>query len=201
MLAQRASRGKGARMKRSAQHGADGDDSKGFAPDRTRRSAAVPSVLALRGGLALTGLAGVVLLAIASFTTIISIAVGTMSTALEADTAQSGWDRHGPALILLALLGLWLLATALRGARAAMAGLAVVGLVALAIATFGDRPHVHETGLAGDVYAQATAEPGTGYYLETLGAALLLLSGGALLVLGRTPLSVPAPGAPSVPAE
>jgi hypothetical protein len=44
----------------------------------------------------------------------------------------------------------------------------------------------------GDVYAEAVADPGTGYYLETLGGALLLLTGGVLLVLGRTPVATPA---------
>ena len=43
---------------------------------------------------------------------------------------------------------------------------------------------MHDTGSVGDVYAEATADPGPGYYLETLGGVLLLLSGGALLVLG-----------------
>jgi hypothetical protein len=74
-----------------------------------------------------------------------------------------------------------------------MAGLLATGVVALAIAWHSDRPHVHDTGSVGDVYAEATADPGTGYYLETLGGALLLLAGGALLVLGRAPVSVPAP--------
>jgi hypothetical protein len=164
-----------------ALHGADGDDSKGFVPDRSR----LPAVLTLRAVLAVTGLAGAVLLVVASFTSVITITVGTTSQVLNADTAQSGWDRHGPALIVLALLAVWLLAAALRGSRVAMAGLLVCGVVALAIPTISDRPHVHDTGSVGDVYAEATADPGAGYYLETLGGALVLLSGGALLVLGR----------------
>jgi hypothetical protein len=213
MLSQRASRGKGAHVS-GAQHGTGRDDSKGFAPGPSapepppERPAGrpfgayrspLPTVLALRAGLALTGLAGALLLIIASFTTIIEITVGTTSRALDADTSQSGWDRHGPALILLALLALWLLALALRRSRVAMAGLLLTGVVALAIPWHWDRPHVHDTGSVGDVYAEATADPGAGYYLETLGGALLLLSGGALLVLGRMPVSVRAPESPSAP--
>jgi hypothetical protein len=171
-----------------ALRGADGDDSKGFAPDRGR----VPTVLAFRVALALTGLVGAVLLLVASFTTVIQITVGTTSRVLDADTSQSGWDRHGPALVILALLAAWLLAAGLRGSRTAMLGLLVVGVVALAIPTLSDRPHVHDTGSVGDVYEEATADPGVGYYLETLGGALLLLSGGSLLVLGRTPIARPA---------
>jgi hypothetical protein len=162
------------------QHGAEGDDSKGFGTVRP----ALPSVLTLRALLALAGLTGAVMVLVASFTSVIDITVGTTSRVLDADTAQSGWDRHGPALVLLALLALFLLAAALRGARAAMAGLAVAGAVVLAIAWAADRPHVHDSGSVGDVYAEATADPGVGYYLETLGGALLLLSGGGLLVLG-----------------
>jgi hypothetical protein len=181
MLAQRATRGS-ARMS-GALHGADGDDSKGPLSGR----APLPSVLTLRFVLAATGLAGALLLVVASFTTVIEITVGTTAKVIDADTAQSGWNRHGPALLVLALLAVWLLGLGLRGSRTAMAGLLAVGVVALAIPTLADRPHVHDTGSVGDVYAEATADPGTGYYLETLGGALLLFSGGALLALGHTP--------------
>jgi hypothetical protein len=186
MLAQRATRW-GARVS-GALRGAEGDDSKGFVADSSR----LPTVLTVRLVLAVTALAGAVLLVVASFTSVIDITVGTTSKVLDADTAQSGWDRHGPALLLLALLAVFLLLSALRGSRVAMAGLLVCGVVALAIPTIWDRPHVHDSGSVGDVYADAAADPGTGYYLETLGGALVLLSGGALLVLGRTPVTVPA---------
>jgi hypothetical protein len=135
-------------------------------------------------------LAGALLLLIATFTTIIEITVETTTRGIDFDAAQSGWDRHGPALIVLALLALWLLAAALRGTRVAMTGLALTGLVALAIAVHWDRTHVHDTGSVGEVYTEATAQPGTGYYLETLGGMLLLLSGTALLVFSPAPASV-----------
>jgi hypothetical protein len=173
-----------------ALHGAEGDDSKGFAPDRGR----LPTVLSLRIVLAVVGLAGALLLLVATFATVIQITVGGPARVVDADVAQSGWDRHGPALIVLALSAVWLLAAGLRGSRTATAGLLVVGVVALAIPTLADRPHVHDVGSVGAVYAEATAEPGPGYYLETLGGALLLLSGGALVVLGGTPVSVPTVG-------
>ena len=179
-----------------APHGAGRDDSKGFGAYRSP----LPTVLALRAALAVLGLAGALLLLVATFATIIEITVGTTSRVVDADTAQSGWDRHGPALILLALLAVWLLALSLRRSRVAMVGLLLSGVVALAIAWHWDRPHIHDAGSVGDVYAAATADPGAGYYLETLGGALLLLSGGALLVLGRTPVSVRAPE-PATPAD
>jgi hypothetical protein len=204
MLVQRASRGKGAHVS-GAQHGTGRDDSKGFAPGPSpsgsspaqpagRRFAPgrspLPVVLALRAALAVAGLAGALLLVVATFATIIEITVETTTRGVDFDAAQSGWDRHGPALIVLALLALWLLTMALRGTRVAMTGLALTGLVALAIAVHWDRPHVHDTGSVGEVYEEATAAPGTGYFLETLGGALLLLSGGALLVFGRAPVGM-----------
>jgi hypothetical protein len=150
----------------------------------------LPTVAALRAALAVAGLAGALLLVVATFSTIIEITVETTTRGIDFDAAQSGWDRHGPALIVLALLAIWLLAAALRGTRVAMTGLALTGVVALAIAVAWDRSHVHDTGSVGEVYTEATANPGTGYYLETLGGALLLLSGGGLLLFGQTPVKV-----------
>jgi hypothetical protein len=185
MLAQRASRGKGAHVS-AAQHGTEGDDSKGFGPGRSP----LPAVVALRAALAAAGLAGALLLVVATFTTIIEITVETTTRGVDVDATQSGWDRHGPALIVLALPALWLLAAALRGTRVAMTGLALTGIVALAIAVHWDRSHVHDTGSVGEVYTEATANPGPGYYLETLGGALLLLSGSTLLVFGQASVKV-----------
>jgi hypothetical protein len=150
----------------------------------------LPAVAALRAALAAAGLAGALLLVVATFTTIIEITVETTTRGIDFDAAQSGWDRHGPALIVLALLAFWLLMAALRGTRIAMTGLALTGIVTLAIAVHWDRSHVHDTGSVGEVYTEATAQPGTGYYLETLGGVLLLLSGSALLVSGGAPVRV-----------
>jgi hypothetical protein len=177
MLGQRATR-RGAHVN-GAPHGAGSDDSKGFGPVRPP----LPGRLALRGGLAVLGLAGALALLVATFATIIRITVGATAGVAPKVGTDSGWDRHGPALIVLALLGLWLLATGLRGARVALAGLAVVGVVAMAIAFVSDRPDVHRTGSVGDIYAEARAEPGAGYTLETVGGVLLLVAGGGLLLL------------------
>src|SRR6185312_10868502 len=103
--------------------GAEGDDSKG--PNAARGPSG--AVLTVRLVLAVLGAAGAVLLLVASFATVIEITVGTTSKVVDADTAQSGWDRHGPALILLGLLALWLLAVGLRGSRTALVGLVLTG--------------------------------------------------------------------------
>jgi hypothetical protein len=149
-------------------------------------------VIALRGALAVAAVAGAVLLVVATFATVISIEVGTTTHVSGADTAHSGWDRHGPALLLLAVLALALLGGALRGMRMAMIGLVAAGVAALAIAMIWDRPHVHDTGAVGELYAEAKADPGAGYYTETLGGALVLVAGGGLLLLGAPVAPAPA---------
>jgi hypothetical protein len=140
---------------------------------------------ALRHGLLGVGLAGSALLVAATFATVIRIRVGTSSRLAGIDTALSGWDRHGPALALLALLAAVMLAGARRGAAPALAAVAVAGLAALAVAVLGDAPDVHDTGLVGAVYEDAAARPGPGFYAETIGAALTVAAGLGLLLERR----------------
>jgi hypothetical protein len=171
----------------ASRRGTGGDDSKGSAALRGvlagLSSRSLPSVTALRGAFAAVGLVGAVLLLAATFSTVIQIEVGTTSNLASEQTIFSGWDRHGPALLLLAVLGAVMLAGALRGSRPAMAAVAVAGVCALLIALVWDLPDVHDTGEVGDLYSDAHASPRSGYYLETAGGALLLLSGGGLLLL------------------
>jgi hypothetical protein len=145
-------------------------------------SPATTSVRPLRIGLCAVASAGVACLVLATFTTVIEIKVGTTTRLPGRDTHLSGWDRHGPALLIVAAFGAAMVAGALRGARPAAIALAVLGLVALGIALIGDVPDLNETGFIGEVYEDAAAGPSAGFYLETLGGALLL-AGGALLAL------------------
>jgi hypothetical protein len=132
----------------------------------------------------------VICLLLATFATVIEIKVGTTTKVPGRDTHLSGWDRHGPALLIIAIFAAAMIAGALREARPAMAALAALGLVALLIAIVGDVPDLNETGFIGQVYEDAAAGPTGGFYLETLGAVLLLAAGGLLL-------SLPAAGAPA----
>lgn len=142
-------------------------------------------MVGLRAVLAVLGLAGCVLLVLATTSSILEIQVLTTSEiAAAVDTDQTGWDRHGPALLLLAGLGAAMLVGAVRGARPAAVALLVCGLVALGIAIVDDLPDLDDTGEVGELYEQASAGAKAGYYLETAGGALLLLSGAGLAVLG-----------------
>jgi hypothetical protein len=134
--------------------------------------------------LAIAALAGVVCLVVATFSTVIEITVGTTSNIAGHDTELSGYDRHSVALLLIGLFALVMAGGGLRGARPAMAAIAVSGIAVLLIALVGDLPDVHKTGVIGELYDNARANPRLGYYLETLGGALLLLAGGGLLLLG-----------------
>ena len=110
----------------------------------------------------------------------------------------SGWERHGGALVLLALVAAGAGYAALRGVGGAAPGaiLAAVGLVVFALALIGDLPETGETGAIGNDFDGATAQAGLGFYLELLGGALCVL-GGALALASRsgTALGAQAPQA------
>jgi hypothetical protein len=146
--------------------------------------AAIGTVRALRIALVIAAVAGAVCLVAATFSTIIEITVGTTAQIAGRDTELSGYDRHSVALLLIGAFALVMAFGAWRGAKPAMAALAVAGIAVLLIALVGDLPDVHKTGVIGQLYDDARANPRTGYYLETLGGALLLLAGGGLLLLG-----------------
>jgi hypothetical protein len=171
------------------------DYSRGFSAFPGRAGGLAP----LRALLALAGLAGAALLLVATFATVIYLQIVTVTK-----STSSGWDRHGPALLIIGVAALLMLAGALRGARPAMAALAALGLVALLIALIGDLPHLNDAGLCGEAYQGCRAHSGFGYYAETLGAVLLLLSGALMLVLsgvrGRAEAADTPPGAPT-PAQ
>ena len=137
---------------------------------------------AIRIALVAAAVAGALCLLIATFSTIIEITVGTTSKIADRDTQLSGLDRHSFALVLIAIFALVMTVGAWRGARPAMAAVAVAGIAVLLIALIGDLPDVHKTGVIGELYDNARANPKTGYYLETLGGALLLLAGGGMLI-------------------
>src|SRR5690349_7775819 len=157
------------------------------------------SANAVRLALAAVAFAGAICLLLATFATIIEIRVGTTTKIPDHDTHLSGWDRHGPALLIIAIFAIVMIAGALRGARPAMLAIAVLGLAALLIAVIGDVPDLNKTGFIGEVYEDAAAGPKAGFYLETLGAVLLLLSGGLMLV--ATPAGAATADRRSAPAE
>jgi len=152
---------------------------KGVAALRREKAVSNPAL----AGLAVVAAAGVACLVLATFATLIEIRVGTTTNIPDQDTHLSGWDRHGPALLVIAAFAAVMIAGALRGARPAMAAIAALGLAALLIAVVGDVPDLDKTGFIGEVYEDAAAGPKGGFYLETLGGVLLLAAGGLMLAV------------------
>jgi hypothetical protein len=148
-------------------------------------SPAIRRAKGLRGGLLVAALAGAGALVAATLTTVIRITVGTTTRLASLDTELSGWDRHGPALLVVAGFALLMLVGAFRGARPAMVALAVCGLAALVIAVALDAPHLDDTGQVGQLYSDASAGPRVGFWLEMCGGALLAVAGGGLFLLAR----------------
>jgi hypothetical protein len=153
-----------------------------------------------RAAAAAAALTGAGVLVAATFTTVVRITVGTTTRLSSADTELTGWDRHGPALLVIAALAAVMALGALRGARPAMAALAVCGLATLAIALGADAPHLGDTGVVGELYTDATAGPHLGFWLELAGGALLAVAGAAPLLLRGTRARAKRP-TPTGPAE
>ena len=150
-----------------------------------RSSPAIRRADGLRAGLLVAALAGAGALVAATLTTVIRITVGGTTRLASLDTELSGWDRHGPALVVVAGFAVVMVVGAVRGARPAMAAVLVCGLVALFVASALDVPHLDDTGQVGELYADARAGPGVGFWLEVSGGGLLAVAGGGLLLLAR----------------
>lgn len=144
--------------------------------------------------LALALLAALLLL-LAEVSTIASVDLEGESCEVVYDTrpeladrcSLSGWERHGGALILLALLAAGA-ALAVRAGRILGAGvvLVAIGLVTLGVTLIGDLSVTNDTGAIGATdLAAASASAGLGFYLELLGGLLCLAAGALALASAR----------------
>ena len=99
-----------------------------------------------------------------------------------------GGSHHGYALGLIGLVSLPMsYGAVIGGSRPAAAAVAVLGALALLIAAAFDVPSLNDTGLIGRTYDLAEANPGPGFWLEIVSAAVLLLGG--LFMLRRSVVS------------
>ena len=159
------------------------DNSRGMRPPNR---ATGPS-RGVRLGLGLAGVAGVAALAGATVSVVIRITVGTTTRLANLDTELTGWERHGPALLVIGAVALVMLPGAVRGARPAMVAVFACGLAALVVALGLDLPRLDDTGQVGRLYTDAAAGPEVGDALEVIGGVLLALAGAALLFVDRQP--------------
>jgi hypothetical protein len=134
------------------------------------------------------GVIGVLALVAAEFLPLLHVRSSQRGTGIIASVSTGSHDSF--ALIPIALIALVFVAAATRApARAPLAALLALGLIALGIALLGDLPDARSTGLlrlAGGGYASAQASPAVGFYLETLGAVALIAAGGAGLLAAAT---------------
>jgi hypothetical protein len=157
--------------------------------------------LAGTGAVVSVAVLGALLVLVAQFIPLYHVHIPTSSAPVK--TVGTG-ANHGWAPVPMALVCFALAAAVYRhGSRTALLGLAVLGIATLLIALLGDLPDAHATGLIGSggagglQYLQGASSPSAGLYVETLGAVLLLVSGGVgFLMLGPAPgpAEPPAPG-------
>ena len=141
---------------------------------------------AARTALALAALLGALLIVVSQFTALYHLHSTTSSEAIK--TVGTG-ANHAWAPIPLAIVAVALAYAVYRhGNRAALLGLAALGSATLLIALLGDLADAHSSGLIGSGaggYIQATSTPSAGLYMETLGAVVLMVTGGVgFLLLG-----------------
>ena len=138
----------------------------------------------------LAAVLGALLIIVSQFTALYHVHVPTSAAPVK--SVGTG-GNHAWAPIPLALLAIVFAFAAYRyHNRTALLAIALLGVVTLLIVLLGDLPDVHATGLVGSgasQYQEGTATPSAGLYMETLGAILLLVSGGVGFLLLAPPRS------------
>ena len=142
--------------------------------------------------LALGG-AGGALLVVSDFLTLYHVDVLTArcsdlaSPNLRDACSTTGGGHHGYGLAIIGALVLvmtW--GAAIGSSRPAGAALLVLGGAALLIVFAVDAPDIHRTGIVGEQFANAEANPIAGYWLEIVGAGLALGAGAVRLLSPKT---------------
>jgi hypothetical protein len=160
----------------------------------------------LRGALFASSALAALLLLVAEFTPLFEV-----RTAGSAGVRAVGsGSHHGYALVPIALLGVAFgYAVWAAASRPALLGLGTLGVIALLIGLIGDLPDASASGivLSASHYVEARSSPSAGFYMETLGAVLLIITSASGLLLAASPSRdrkrsrPPAPTAPRANAS
>ena len=138
-----------------------------------------------RAGVLALGLLGAVILFAAELTPLLhvrTVAAHPLPVRTVATGAHDGWALT-PIAAAVVLLSLWVWRS---GSRLGLLAIGLLGAAALVIALARDLPDAHATGLVGSPahgLHTALAHAAVGLYLETLGAAVALLTAAAGLLL------------------
>jgi hypothetical protein len=145
-------------------------------PDSGASGAAARGSEPLSTGLFGIALLGALMLLVAEFTTLFTVHVSGSSKALQSTSAGS---HHAYAMALIAVCAVILAFAVWRArSRPALLGLGVLGVVALVIALLGDLPDATSSGLllTSSHFVEAKATPSAGFFIETIGALLLVIA-------------------------
>lgn len=169
--------------------GAEAEYSRGPGASRDARRARSRTPVTLSRPVRITvatgAVVGAALLVAAEFAPLLT--VRTSARGATVSTVSTLSHGHG-ALFPLVVLALFMaLAVWRTGGRLAVLAVALVGLVAIGIALIGDLPDAQATGVLRAQDVLAASRPAAGLYLETLGAAILIIAGGAGLLLSASP--------------
>jgi hypothetical protein len=181
-----------------AKYSRDTADSRPRSPHRRapRRQLSRPVTFAVLA----CGFFGAALLIVSEFARLYSVHTSSSRAALQTVTVHA---HNSFALVPIALLAAVLTLGAARdGSPPALLAIGLLGVIAILIALVGDLPDAQASGivLRAGHYEAASSSPSLGMYLETLGAALLLITSGAGLLLGG-PVERPRDRPAEPPAE
>jgi hypothetical protein len=147
-----------------------------FGAERRPEAAAARLRIGARAVIVGGGFLGALLLVVAEFTTLFQLHISTTTIAIR---SEGTGPHHAYAMALIAVCAAALTLLAWRGeSRPALLGIGVLGLAALLIALIRDLSAATGSGIvtvAGH-YVEAGSKPSAGFYMETLGAVLLLIA-------------------------
>jgi hypothetical protein len=143
---------------------------------------------AVRLGVLALAAAGLILLVVAEFSTLLRVETGVGNESVL-KTVTTG-SHHAYAQVLLALVAaVFTFGAVVRTSRPALIALAVIGVTSLAISFLRDLPDTDRSGSISQKleirFDAAHTVRGSGLYLEMLGGALLIIAGGGGLLLAR----------------
>ncbi len=142
-----------------------------------RRGEGSRGASAVRVAVLCGGLLGALLLLVAEFTTLYDVKTTNGGVLIK---SVSNGSNHAYAMVPIALLAALLAFAVWRvGSRPALLAIGLLGVLALLISLLGDLPDAHASGLIGSStthFAVASSRPSAGFYMETLGAVLLVIT-------------------------
>jgi hypothetical protein len=153
------------------------------APGRAPASNDSKGISALRALFAALAAAGAGLLIGAEFTPLLHL-----TTPAGVVGSERVGAHHAYAQLIIGIVALGMAWVALEASsRSALLALAALGVAAVLIALLGDLPAVRSSGLIGPRLQSARASAQIGFYLETAGAAVLIVAAGLGLLMPAAP--------------